>query len=75
MDVTEELIRRRPPPEPGVIRRLTQDPDVLEQFYRAYVDEVIAFHARRTDSPHDVADLVADTFVAAIASAASFAPA
>ncbi len=44
------------------------DPDALEAFYRAHLELVQRFVARRVTSPQDAADLTADVFVAAIES-------
>ena len=52
-----------------------RDKAVLERFYRAYYDEVVRYLSRRVTDPQDVADLVADTFLAAMVSAARFDPA
>jgi RNA polymerase sigma factor (sigma-70 family) len=52
-------------------------PDAVAEFerlYRANVDAVTAFFARRTADPQAVADLTADTFVAVITSIATFDP-
>ena len=46
----------------------------FERVYRANVDAVTAYFARRTADPHAVADLTADTFVAAITGFGSFDP-
>lgn len=46
----------------------------FERLYRANVDAVTAFFARRTADPQAVADLTADTFVAVITSLATFDP-
>jgi RNA polymerase sigma-70 factor (ECF subfamily) len=46
----------------------------LERLYRANVEAVTAYFARRSADPHVVADLTADTFVTAITSFASFDP-
>ena len=46
----------------------------FERLYRANVDAVTAFFARRSADPQTVADLTADTFVAAIASFTAFDP-
>jgi RNA polymerase sigma factor (sigma-70 family) len=46
----------------------------FERVYRANVDAVTAFFARRSADPQTVADLTADTFVAAITSFATFDP-
>jgi RNA polymerase sigma factor (sigma-70 family) len=46
----------------------------FERLYRANVDAVMAYFARRSRDPHVVADLTADTFVAVIASFGAFDP-
>jgi RNA polymerase sigma factor (sigma-70 family) len=46
----------------------------FERLYRANVDAVTAYFARRSADPHVVADLTADTFVTAITSFGSFDP-
>jgi len=46
----------------------------FERLYRANVDAVTAYFARRAADPQVVADLTADTFVAAITSFGSFDP-
>jgi DNA-directed RNA polymerase specialized sigma24 family protein len=46
----------------------------FELLYRANVDAVTAYFARRAAEPQVVADLTADTFVAAITSFGSFDP-
>jgi RNA polymerase sigma factor (sigma-70 family) len=46
----------------------------FERLYRANVDAVTAYFARRTADPHAVADLTADTFVAVITGFGSFDP-
>ena len=46
----------------------------FERLYRANVDGVTSYFARRTGDPQLVADLTADTFVAAITGFASFDP-
>jgi RNA polymerase sigma factor (sigma-70 family) len=45
------------------------DPQAFESFYRAYVDDVLRFIARRVNDPHLAADLTADVFLAAIQAA------
>src|SRR5579862_7074645 len=54
------------------IARIASDPDVLERFYRAHVEAVQRFVARRVDDPYLAADLTADVFLAAIESAPSY---
>ncbi|HEY2791151.1 MAG TPA: RNA polymerase sigma factor [Micromonosporaceae bacterium] len=46
----------------------------FELLYRAEVDAITAYFARRSSDPQTVADLTADTFVAAITSFATFDP-
>jgi RNA polymerase sigma factor (sigma-70 family) len=46
----------------------------FERLYRANVDAVMAYFARRSRDPNVVADLTADTFVAVIASFGAFDP-
>ena len=46
----------------------------FERLYRANVEAVMAYFARRSGDPHVVADLTADTFVAAITSFEAFDP-
>lgn len=48
------------------ITRIGTDPDIFEVFYRAHLDSVQRFVARRVHDPHLAADLVADIFLAAI---------
>lgn len=47
----------------------------FERLYRAHVEAVTAFFARRSADPQTVADLTADTFVRVITSFGSFDPA
>ncbi|MGD0066857.1 MAG: sigma-70 family RNA polymerase sigma factor [Streptosporangiaceae bacterium] len=46
----------------------------FEQLYRANVDAVMAYFARRSRDPHAGADLTADTFVAVITAFGTFDP-
>jgi RNA polymerase sigma factor (sigma-70 family) len=52
--------------------RIGHDVAALEQFYRAHFDDVLRYLTRRAGEPQDVADLVADTFLAAMGSAHTF---
>ncbi|MDX3103332.1 RNA polymerase sigma factor [Nonomuraea angiospora] len=57
------------------MRRITTDPEAFDAFdalYRAHVDAVTRFLARRIDDPHTVADLVAEVFVAALDSSHTY---
>jgi RNA polymerase sigma factor (sigma-70 family) len=57
---------------PDEIPRIASDPAVFELFYRAHVEEVQRFVARRVDDPRLAADLTAEVFLAAIDAAASY---
>jgi RNA polymerase sigma-70 factor (ECF subfamily) len=59
-----------PPSEPSLDRRLAE----FERLYRAQFGPVAGYFARRTRDPQLVADLTADTFVAAMRAYASFDP-
>ena len=75
-----QLPRDQPRPEqphPGRPRRPAPDHDPaagFENLYRANIDAVTAYFARRTTDPQTVADLTADTFVEAITSYTTFDP-
>lgn len=56
------------PPEDAV-RRIHHDPAAFEAFYRAHLDAVLGFIARRVDDAQTAADLTTDVFLAAIDSA------
>lgn len=51
---------------------IAHDPAVFEAFYRAHVEAVQRFVARRVADPHRAADLTAEVFLAAIESADSY---
>lgn len=56
------------------VRRIGTDPQAFEAFYRAHVDAVERFIARRVADPHRVADLTAEVFLATIESAEGYSP-
>ncbi|CAM3337558.1 RNA polymerase sigma factor [Stackebrandtia soli] len=56
----------------GDIAAIASDPRAFEAFYRAHVDDVQRFIARRVDDPHQAADLTANVFIAVIESAGSY---
>lgn len=65
------------PPAEGAARRPGAGNRAAAEFellYRAQVDAITAYFARRSRDPQTVADLTADTFVQAIASFGSFDP-
>jgi RNA polymerase sigma-70 factor (ECF subfamily) len=72
--VTEETAGARPGTETGERPAGTGAAVEFERLYRANVDAVTAFFARRTADPQVVADLTADTFVAVITGFGSFDP-
>lgn len=61
-----------PPDDAADVRAIAHDPDALEVFYRAHVEAVSRFVARRVDDPHSAADLTADVFLAALKSAHTY---
>jgi RNA polymerase sigma factor (sigma-70 family) len=64
------------PPEAGVRERAAGDGAIaeFERLYRANVEAVMAYFARRSRDPQAVADLTADTFVAVITCFETFDP-
>lgn len=51
---------------------IDRDPDTFEAFYRAHLETVRTFVARRVSDPHLAADLTADVFLAAIDAAPTY---
>lgn len=56
------------------LRRIAHDPATFETFYRAHVEGIQRFVARRVADPYLAADLTADVFLAAIDAAESYEP-
>ena len=54
------------------VRSIGTDPAAFTQFYRAHVDEVTRFVARRVADPQLAADLTAEVFLAVIEAAARY---
>jgi RNA polymerase sigma factor (sigma-70 family) len=54
------------------VRSIGTDPAAFTEFYRAHVDEVTRFVARRVADPQLAADLTADVFLAVIEAAADY---
>ncbi len=54
------------------VRSIGSDPAAFAEFYRAHVDEVTRFVARRVADPHLAADLTAEVFLAVIEAAVSY---
>ena len=67
---------RAPAPEfdPALTARIGYDGAALENFYLAHYETLLRYFTRRVGEPQDVADLIADTFLAAMGSASSFDP-
>lgn len=57
-----------------LLRAIPGDSVAIETLYRRHFDRVVSYAARRCNQPADVADLVANTFVAVIDSAPRFDP-
>ena len=72
--MTEKTAGTRPGAETGERPAGTGAAAEFERLYRANVDAVTAYFARRTADPQVVADLTADTFVAVITGFGSFDP-
>lgn len=72
--MTEKIAGARPGTEPGERPAGTGAAAEFERLYRANVDAVTAYFARRTADPQVIADLTADTFVAVITGFGSFDP-
>jgi RNA polymerase sigma-70 factor (ECF subfamily) len=60
--------------DPDHLPRIAHDPAVFEAFYRANVEGVLRFVARRVGDPHLAADLTADVFLAAVGAAGRYRP-
>jgi RNA polymerase sigma factor (sigma-70 family) len=58
--------------KPTELSRIAYDPEAFEAFYRAHVEEVQRFVARRVDDPYLAADLTAEVFLAGIDAAAGY---
>jgi RNA polymerase sigma factor (sigma-70 family) len=54
------------------LRLIATDPDAFEAFYRAHIDRVQRFVARRVSDPYLAADLTTEVFLAALDSAQSY---
>jgi RNA polymerase sigma factor (sigma-70 family) len=50
------------------------DPGAFGEFYRRHVDRMVAFAVSRVQSPEEVADLVASTFLVALERASTYDP-
>jgi RNA polymerase sigma-70 factor (ECF subfamily) len=57
-----------------LLRQTPEDPEAFGVFYRRHVDAVLAFFRVRTGDPELAADLMAETFAAAMLAAPRFKP-
>jgi RNA polymerase sigma factor (sigma-70 family) len=57
---------------PDELPRIAQDPQAFESFYRAHVERVRRFVARRIADPYLAADVTADVFMASIDAAPGY---
>jgi RNA polymerase sigma factor (sigma-70 family) len=76
-ETTQTRPRPRKPPKPPGAGQEPAGADAAAEFerlYRAQVNAVTAYFARRSADPQTVADLTADTFVRAISSFGSYDP-
>jgi RNA polymerase sigma factor (sigma-70 family) len=62
------------PTDTGELARIAADPELFEAFYRAHLEAVQRFIARRVQDPYRAADLTADVFLAVIDSAHTYRP-
>ena len=62
------------PSPPHAVGPIGTDPDAFEVFYRAHLEGVRRFVARRVADPQLAADLTAEIFLAAIRSADAYSP-
>jgi RNA polymerase sigma-70 factor (ECF subfamily) len=62
------------PIEDHEVARIGRDPDLLAAFYCEHAPTLRAFLTRRVADPHEVADLTADVFMAAIDTAHRYRP-
>ena len=61
-------------PDVDALRRTRSDPEAFAAFYRRHVERVLRYFAARTAEPELAADLMAETFAAALASAHRYRP-
>jgi DNA-directed RNA polymerase specialized sigma24 family protein len=69
---------RRPPDEAlsdeELLAAATADKAAFLEFYDRHVEQIVAFGVRRLGDPDQVADLVAEVFLAVLRSAGSYDP-
>jgi RNA polymerase sigma factor (sigma-70 family) len=60
--------------DPDDVRAIGRDPDAFEAFYRAHIESIGRFIARRVDDPQLVADLTSQIFLTAVEVAETYRP-
>ena len=68
------MTRADPRSDDELLRRTPEEPEAFGVFYRRHVDAVLAFFRVRTGDPELAADLMAETFAAAMLAAPRFKP-
>ena len=68
------LARDDEPTDEELLRDTPERPEAFGTFYRRHVDAVLAFFRMRTGDPELAADLMAETFAAALLAAPRFKP-
>jgi RNA polymerase sigma factor (sigma-70 family) len=69
-----DAVRDDPRSDDDLLGATPTDPEAFGVFYRRHVDAVLAFHRVRTGDPELAADLMAETFAAAMLAAPRFKP-
>jgi RNA polymerase sigma-70 factor (ECF subfamily) len=68
------MTREETPTDEELLRDTPDDPEAFGVFYRRHVDAVLSFFRVRTGDPELAADLMAETFAAALIAAPRFKP-
>jgi RNA polymerase sigma factor (sigma-70 family) len=68
------MTRPDPRSDDELLRQTPEEPEAFGVFYRRHVDAVLAFFRVRTGDPELAADLMAETFAAAMLAAPRFKP-
>jgi Sigma-70 region 2 len=61
-------------PDAELIAAIPSSAAAFDSFYRRHISAVMRFLARRCDTPEDVADAAADTFLAVLGSWSTYRP-
>jgi RNA polymerase sigma-70 factor (ECF subfamily) len=74
MSTSETNEPRGGPSDAELLAAAASSPAAFEAFYSRHVDKVVGFCTRRLRDPEDVADVVANTFLAVLTSSGSYRP-